>query len=95
MDITARTGIRRLVAKRPGVEGLEAAKSPSPIMASTAVGNKSATAAISGIASPLIENARATYVTKSTDGILSWSVPSQIDFIDAAGREVSFLFSQP
>lgn len=96
MDIVSRLAIRRLVDGRAEVVPLEQAKAPSPILAKTSIGAKSvASSGTSGVASPLTETARSTYITKSTDGIMSWSVPSQIDFIDAEGREVSFVFNQP
>lgn len=96
MDNQAKADLIRITKQRQGVKALSAPGLPAPVLAVSSIGTKSSTAASGGgIDSPLQETNRTTYVTKSTDGILSWSVPATMEFADAVGRLVVIEFGQP
>lgn len=95
IDARIQQDIKRLTQERPAIAPLAGAIAPAQITDKTSLGNRAATVADSGIASPLTEvpNSRAYHSNQtltSTNGLFVFTVKpiSELHLADAAGRAI-------
>lgn len=104
MDSRVQADLRRLVKTRAEQEALTAAGKPAPKLEATSLGQTiAASASGQGIASPLTEPDYATRTHhaavsfSSSDGlfVINLNRVNTVDMVDAAGREIQFIYDAP
>jgi len=101
MDERLKLDVQRLAYKRPTIPALKVASAPAPILAKTALGQRSAVSTTAGIAGPLVEQDYAyrlwhtAYDLTTTDGVFTFSIEdlAEISLTDSNDRPVVIQFA--